>query len=163
MLKLQLQMFARAKNAKRKHEVQDFTGYDEVTGEAVEPTTSWLHLAKWVPTITDNSTDTTEVGGDYAGDGSPSTEVTAVAETWTANGTYDAENPAQKLIVSKKRDIGDGRKIWHRITMTDGTVYQGVATLTDIRGGSGEATAYEEFNAVLNFDNTPELVTLAEG
>lgn len=163
MLKMDLQTFARSKNAKREHYVAEYV-VDEA-GVVTEPTEGeWLRLAKWVPSITDSSTDTTETGGDYAGDGTPSTDVTAYAETWTATGTYDPSDAAQKLIVSKKREIGEGRKVWHRIVQTDGEVVQGVATATDIRGGSGDATAYEEFNVVLNFDTIPAIMTgLPEG
>ena len=154
---------ARKKNALRKHEIQEFSGYDELTGEPTAPTELWLRLGKWITSITDSSADTTEEGGDYAGDGTPSTEVTAVAERWTFTGTYDEENPAQKLIVSKKREIGDARKFWHRITYPNGDVYQGVATSTDPIGGSGEATAFGDFSTVLNFDNTPVKVAPVGG
>lgn len=163
MIKLNLQMFARQKNAKREHYVAPFTGYD-VDGEPNAPEeTDYLRLAKWIPTITDSSTDTTEATGDYAGDGTPTTEVTAVAESWTFTGTYDKDNEAQALIVGKKRKIGDDRKVWHKIVMTNGDTVVGLATATDIRGGSGEATAYEEFNCILNYDGVPTVTPAIGG
>lgn len=156
MLKMNIQLFARKKNALRKHEVAEFEGYDPETGLAISVVAgSYKHLGKWVTTMADDTQEETETGGDYAGDGTPTTEVVSISERWTSAGTYDAQDAAQALIASKKREIGDGRKVWHKITQTDGKVFEGLATLTDIRAGSGDATAFEEFSATINFDTIP--------
>ena len=161
MLKLDIQLFARKKNALREHYVADYKGADEESGEDTKPVAGdYLRLAHRVTTVQDDSQDNTEEEGDYSGDGDTEMEVTSVTERWTTSGTYDAENPAQALIASKKRLSGDGRKIWHKVVQTDGKVYEGVATLTDIRAGSGDATAFEEFAATINHKGVPKEVVV---
>lgn len=154
---------ARKKNALRKHYVADFTGYD-VDGVATKPTEAdYLLLARYVTTVADNTQEQTEEQGDYFGDGNPSTEVTGVTERWTTSGTYDQDDAAQALIVGKKRKLGDDRKVWFKIEHTDGVTAEGVATLTEIRGGSGNATDFEEFNAVITYDRLPEVTPVVGG
>ena len=89
------------------------------------------------------------------GDGTPTTEIVTIAEKWTVTGTYDATDAAQALVASKKRVLGDARKVWHKIVQTDGKTFAGIATLSEIKAGTGEATTYEEFSCVLNYDQIP--------
>lgn len=160
MLKLNIQMFARKKNALREHYVADYKGADEESGEEIKPLEGdYLRLAHRVTTVQDDSQDNTEEEGDYAGDGDTEMEVTSVTERWATSGTYDSTNPAQALIAGKKRLYGDGRKVWHKVVQTDGKTYEGVATLTDIRAGSGDATAFEEFAATINHKGVPKETT----
>ena len=151
MLKMNLQYFAKKKNALRGHFVAD---YDPVS-TTPPADTDYSELAKWITDITDDTDETTDDTGDYSGDGTPATEVTAIAERWTFGGTWDAADEAQALIASKKRELGLTRKVWHKIVQTDGDTYVGVATVTGIKAGSGAATDFEEFACVLNYDSIP--------
>lgn len=127
-----------------------------------EPT-DYLELAKWISTIDDDTDEETDDAGYYDGDGNKKTEVTSVSEAWTFEGTYDKEDPAQQLIVAKKRKIGDGRKLWHKIVESDGKKqWIGVATATEIKGGGGDATDYEEFRCKLTYDAVPKESTVPE-
>lgn len=137
------------KNALRKHFVAAYTDVK------TEPT-SWLRLAKKISDITDDTDETVEENTWYDSDGTPVSEVEAIAEKWSVSGQYDADDAAQALIAGMKRKIGDDRKIWHKIEQTDGKTYQGVATATEIKAGTGEASGYEEFSCTLNFDEIPK-------
>ena len=142
---------ARKKNALRGHFI---AALDAVT-PTKEPT-EWLELAKWITEITDDTDEGTEEVGYYSGDGTPTTEIVTIAEKWTVTGTYDATDAAQALVASKKRVLGDARKVWHKIVQTDGKTFSGIATLSEIKAGTGEATTYEEFSCVLNYDQLPQ-------
>lgn len=141
---------ARKKNALRGHFI---AALDE--SDKTKVPTVWLELAKWITEITDDTDEGTEETGYYDGDGTPTTEIVTIAEKWTVTGTYDATDAAQALVASKKRVLGDERKVWHKIVQTDGKVYAGIATLSEIKAGTGEATTYEEFSCVLNYDQIP--------
>lgn len=143
---------ARLKNAIREHYVAD---YEE--GEDAPKMDDFMLLAKWIQTITDETEDQTEEEGDYAGDGTLRTEVSGVSERWTVEGAYDSSDDAQELIVGKKRKPNK-RKVWHLIKQTNGENFLGVATATDIVGGSGDATEHEDFGCTLNYDEIPEEV-----
>lgn len=146
---------ARIKNALREHWIADV---DETDASKKPAEDEMLELAKWITEITDDTDETSEEYGDYAGDGTPKTEIVSIAEKWTANGTYDAQDPAQALVASKKRKVGDERKVWHLIKQTDGKQFIGLATLSEIKAGTGEATEFEEFSCVINYDQIPEEV-----
>nr|MDK8213976.1 phage tail protein [Enterococcus faecalis] len=57
LLKMDIQMFAREKNAKREHYIAEYT-----PGKETAPTedTEWLRLAKYISTIGDDSDEETD-------------------------------------------------------------------------------------------------------
>ena len=143
---------ARMKNALRGHFVAP---YDPEAPDT--PPTEWLELAKWISSISDATEEETEATAYYDGDGTPETEVVSVAGTYTVEGFYDPEDPAQALIASLKYKTGKGRKIWHRIVSADGSKeWVGRATVSGIVAGSGDASAYEQFSCTIRFDRIPE-------
>lgn len=154
LLTMNLQTFARNKNAKREHYIAEFTAGG--TAPAADDA-EWLRLAKYISNIGDDTDEQTDDTGYYDGDGTPEKTVTSVAGAYSPEGSYDPEDPAQELVASKKYKIGDGRKVWHKVVMTNGDVYIGKATLTDIIAGAGEATDYEEFSCTITFDRIPEI------
>ncbi|HFE9852686.1 TPA: phage tail protein [Enterococcus faecalis] len=155
LLKMDIQMFARNKNAKREHYIAEYT-----PGEEVAPTenTKWLRLAKFISGIGDDTNEETDDTGFYDGDGTPETTVTSVAGSYTPEGFWDPEDPAQALIESKKYLTGEGRKVWHKVIQTNGKTYVGRATVTGIKAGAGDATTYEEFGCTITFDALPTIV-----
>lgn len=142
---------ARNKNALRGHFVQAYTPGQE------EPGTEWLELAKWISNISDDTEEETETTAFYDGDGTPEMDVISVAGAYTVEGFYDPEDPAQALIASLKYKTGQERKVWHRIVSADRKKeWVGLATVTGIVAGAGEASAYEEFSCTIRFDRIPE-------
>ncbi|MGL9995068.1 hypothetical protein IGJ41_000304 [Enterococcus sp. DIV1537a] len=154
LLKMDIQMFAREKNAKREHYIAEYTPGKET---APSEDTEWLRLAKYISSISDDSDEETDDTGFYDGDGTPETTVISVSGAYSPEGVYDAEDPAQQLIARKKYKLGDARKVWHKIIMTNGDVYIGRATVTDIKAGAGDATAFEEFSCSIKFDTLPTI------
>ena len=141
---------ARQKNALRKHEIAPFKQEEEV------PKEGWVELARWIEEISDESEDETDKYADYAGDGTLREDVKGVTASWSYSGTFDADDEAQGIIKKMKRKKGLERKVWQRVTYTDGTVEQGLATVTDIIAGSGTASDYEEFSCKITYDAMPE-------
>ncbi len=86
----------RNKNALRQHSIQDYVPGEEPKEDG------YLLLAKWITSITDDTQEETEDFADYAGDGTPSMDVTSVSGAYSVEGTYDSEDEAQALIASKK-------------------------------------------------------------
>lgn len=137
----------RQKNAKRQHLIADYVGAD------VPEETEFTPLAKWITEITDASEEGTEEFGYYDGDGTPQVEVMSYREAYEVTGTYDPTDEAQALIASKKRKLGQERYVWHKIISASGnSEVVGVATVTNVVAGSGEATAYEAFSCTISFN-----------
>lgn len=144
---------ARQKNAQRKHFVAPF---DPKTPDTVPADEAFLPLAKYIETIDDDTDEETDDTGYYEGDGTPEETVTSVSGAYTASGSYDPDDPAQALIASKKYEVGDGRRVWHRVVESNGKkTFTQVANLSGIKAGSGDATAYEEFEAKLKWIKKP--------
>lgn len=144
---------ARQKNAKRKH----FIGVFDPSNPTKQPT-EWLPVAKWITSITDDTDETEEGEAYYDGDGTPETAITGVKGIYSIEGTYDVTDKAQKLIASKKYSVGEDRKVWHKIISSDNSEETiGVATVTEIKAGSGDAGEYEEFGCKLAFNTLPTI------
>ena len=142
----------RNKNAARQHFVAPYLG------EVVAPATGFVPLAKYITEISDSSDDVTDDFSDYAGDGTVQTDVIGIQEAWDVSGTFDATDPAQALIASMKRAVGNDRKLWHRIIDSNETEeVVGVATVLSIIAGSGSADEHEEFSCTLQFDQQPNV------
>lgn len=147
---------SREKNALRKHEIAPYGNEETVP-------TEFMELAKWITDIEDSSEDTTEDYADYAGDGSLTVDVTNVREAYDFTGTYDPEDEGQAYIAGLKRKRGLGRKVWHRVTSSDGTSeVVGVATVTNIIAGSGNAADYEAFGCTITYDQIPKETPVAD-
>ncbi|WP_225743371.1 phage tail tube protein [Marinilactibacillus sp. Marseille-P9653] len=141
---------ARNKNALRQHLIADV---DLENMKEVPTDGDFLALEKWITDIEDGSDETVDAYADYAGDGTEKDEVTMFKEAYDVTGTYDPKDPAQALVASKKRLLGDGRKVWHRIISADGTAsVTGLATLSGIVAGSGNAAEFEAFGCRIAFD-----------
>jgi len=142
---------ARNKNAKRQHFVAPYA-------TDVPAMAEFMPLSRFITEITDSSEDTTDEFADYAGDGTVTTDVIGIQESWDVSGTFDVTDPAQAFIAGLKREIGTARKLWHMIVDSNGNeeIY-GVATALNIIAGSGAAEEHEEFSCTLQFDQRPEV------
>lgn len=144
---------ARQKNAQRKHFVAPFA---PETPNTVPGDDVFLPLAKYIETIDDDTDEETDDTGYYEGDGTPEETVTSVSGAYSVSGLYDAEDKAQALIASKRYEIGDGRRVWHRVVESNGKKsFTQIANISGIKAGSGDATAYEEFGCTLKWIKKP--------
>lgn len=142
----------RQKNALRGHFVAPYNGGTEPTGES-----AWLELAKWITDVSDDTDEKTEDQAFYDGDGTEETSVISVKGAYTFEGTYDPEDKAQALIASMKYKTGDERKVWHKVVQSDKKKqFVGVATVTEIKAGSGAAADYEAFGCKISYNATPK-------
>lgn len=150
---------SRLKNALRGH----FIGAVSADDPTKEPT-AWLELAKWISSVGDETDEQTDDTGFYDGDGTPETTVTGVSGAYSFEGFFDGEDPAQALIAGMKYKIGDDRKVWHKVVNADGKKqYVGIATVSDIVAGGGEATDYEEFSCTITYNQIPKESAVSSG
>ena len=144
---------ARYKNALRGHFIAP------VTDPKVEPEKSaYLELAKWIEDIADDTDEATTSVAYYDGDGTEETTVISVKGSYTFKGTYDKEDPAMKHIAGLKYKLGNERLVWHKIVDADGKNQAvGIATVSDIKAGSGAAAEYEEFSCKISYNSLPKI------
>lgn len=142
---------ARKKNALTEYYVAP------IPSDGSEP--EYKRLAKWISTVNDDTDEETETTGYYDGDGTPSTDVVSVAKSYSFEGFYDEEDPAQQFIASLEFETGDARKIMFKQVRTNGDTYEGPATVSAIVVTGGEATEYATFGCTISWDKKPEKVT----
>ncbi|KAA0941619.1 phage tail protein [Sporosarcina sp. ANT_H38] len=141
----------RQKNALRGHFIQAYVAGTETNTEV------WLELAKYISSISDDTSEETEDTAFYDGDGTPETSVISVAGAYSIEGQYDPTDAAQELIAGLKYKTGEGRKVHHKVVSSAGTKqWIGRATVTAIVAGSGDASAYETFSCNIRFDSIPK-------
>lgn len=149
---------ARNKNALRQHFIQPYVKGEEYTEDG------WLELAEYISNIGLEPNEETETEAFYSGDGTPEETVVSVARGYTPEGYFDPENEAQALIESLQDEVGDDRKVWHKIIRSDGKKqWVGRATVLNIVAGAGEAQNYEDFSCTIRFDEKPEVEDLGNG
>lgn len=65
------------------------------------------------------------------------------------------------MIADMEFEDGESRLVWHRIVSADLTKeWVGVATVSEIIAGSGDATAYEDFSCTISYNQKPERTDL---
>lgn len=141
----------RLKNALRKH----FIGvYDP--SKPKEAPSEYLLLAKYISNVSDESDEETDDTAFYDGDGTPEEYVTSVSPGYSFEGFYDPEDPAQKLVADMKYKIGDNRRVWLKIVSADGKKqWEGVANVSGIKAGEGDASEYETFECTIKWIQLP--------
>lgn len=145
---------ARQKNALRVHEIAAFD--PENPTKVPEDGAAWKRLAKYITSIEDDTDEETDDTGYYDGDGTPEETVTSVSGSYSVEGSYDPDDEAQAMIAAMKYKTGDGRRVWHRVTESNKKKsYTQVANVSEIKAGSGEATAYEDFGCKLKWIKAP--------
>lgn len=144
----------RFKNALRKHFVAPYDGAQTATD-----VTEWLLLAQHITTTSNEADENVEETAYYDGDGTPEEDVTSVKIGKSFEGFVNREDPAQALILGMAEKLGHDRKIWYKEISADGKrTRQGLATVTAINDGDGEASEFEAFGCTIKFDRLPEVI-----
>lgn len=149
---------ARTKNALRGHFIQAYTPGQEPDEEG------WLELAHYISNISVEPNEETETEAFYDGDGTPEETVVSVARAYSPEGYFDPEDPAMALVESMQNEVGDKRKVWHKVVRSDGgKEWVGRATVLNIIAGAGEAQNYEDFSCTIRFDEKPQETEINNG
>lgn len=142
------------KNAKRKHFLAPWLP----TAPATEPSNDvWKWLADGVTTAEAENDEETDDIAYYNGDGTKKTVVTSVKNGYSFEGDYIKEDEAQAIVAAMRFKTGDDRNVWFKVVDADGkTQYVGVATISGIKIGGGEASEYEAFECTISWDAAPK-------
>lgn len=138
----------RYKNATTKYEIEQLGG----TGTP-------LRLAKYIQTVDVSANDETDEWGYYDGDGTVATEVVSSRYSHSFSGFRFYGDEAQDFICGLKHKVGDDRRVKFTKTGPDGTIEEGVATISNIVDGGGDATEYGAFSCTIAWNEEPTVTT----
>ncbi|HFI0274116.1 phage tail tube protein [Streptococcus suis] len=149
------------KNALRKHFVAPFNPESPL----VEPNQdAYLWLAKDITTSSPEIEEETEEEADFAGDGTPITTVTSVKRGRTFEGIRNIGDKAQDFIAALEDEVGDARLCWYKEISADGkTAKSGVATVSEIEIGDGDAKEFEKFKCKIAWNQKPKTTSVVPG
>ena len=104
----------------------------------------------------ENDEDTDDIAY-YNGDGTKKTVVTSVKSGYSFEGDYIKEDEAQAIVAAMRFKTGDDRNVWFKVVEADGkTQYVGVATVSGIKIGGGDASEYEKFECTISWNVAPK-------
>ena len=93
----------------------------------------------------------------YDGDGNKEEFVISISAGRSFEGYHDPEDKAQALIGSLRFKTGEGRRVWYKEVSADGKKqFEGLANVSDIKIGGGDATDYEEFGCTIRWVGAPK-------
>ena len=149
------------KNALRKH----FVGPYDPKNPTQEPTDAqYLWLAKDITTSSPERDEETSEDADFAGDGTPITTVTSVKRGRTFEGVRNTDDAAQNFIAGKEDATGDDSLLWYKEVSADGkTKKSGVATVSEIELGDGDAKEFEKFKCKISWNQKPKKADILGG
>lgn len=147
----------RYKVAATKYEIQKYERGEEYSEE------DWLTIGEHINAAEPSNNEESEEEGFLDGDGTPETDVTSVAVGYEFSGYRNYGDPAQNLIGDLEFEVGDGRKIWFKRTLPEGTVHVGLATVTEPSVNGGEATAYDGIAFTITWNKKPEEIEETPG
>lgn len=152
---------SKMKNAKRKHFLAPWLP----TAPTTEPgNDAWKWLADGVTTAEAENDEETDDIAYYNGDGTKKTVVTSVKNGYSFEGDYIKEDEAQAIVAGMRFKTGDDRNVWLKVVESDGkTQYVGVATVSGIKIGGGEASEYEGFEATISWNAAPKQSAVVGG
>ncbi len=147
----------RHKNAERKHFIAPLGAGDVAPEE-------FLPLALYITNIEAANTEELESVAYYHGDGTPEQSILSIAKGYNVTGERYYGDEAQDLIADMEGELGEGRKLWHKVVRADGKQeFVGVATVSEIVADGGEAGSNEAFSCTITFDQYPEVTEVPAG
>lgn len=117
----------------------------------------YKRFAKWISEVTDDTDETVDSQAYYDGDGTEEDEVTGIKLQYGFSGIFDASDEAHALVASKKLALGDGRKLMLKIVHTDGMIYEGPATISNIKTTGGAASDHAPIECTIAYNRVPEV------
>lgn len=145
---------AKYKNALRKHYIAPF---DPEHPDTPPTDDKYMWIAKGVKeTSPENDEEDDEVAY-FDGDGTKEKFITSKSRGRSFEGHRDYADKAQNFVVDKEDAVADDLIVWYKEVTADGKTYkEGLARLSEIEVGDGEAHELESIKFKINWSRTPE-------
>ncbi|AZS06115.1 major tail protein [Streptococcus phage CHPC1198] len=145
---------AKFKNAIRKHYIAP---YDPKNPDKVPTDDKYMWIAKGIKeSAPENDIEDDDVAY-FDGDGTKETVITSKSRGRSFEGHRDYDDKAQNFVVDKEDALGDDLIVWYKEVAADGKTYkEGLARLSEIEVGDGEASELETIKFQVNWSRTPE-------
>lgn len=145
---------AKFKNAIRKHYIAPFDSEHPDTPPTDE---KYMWIAKGIKeSAPENDAEDDDVAY-FDGDGTKEKVITSKSRGRSFEGHRDYADKAQNFVVDKEDAVADDLVVWYKEVTPDGKSYkEGLARLSEIEVGDGEASELETIKFQVNWSRTPE-------
>lgn len=149
------------KNALRKHYIAPFDK-EHPTTEPQKDAYKWL--AKDITSSSPELDEETSEDADFTGDGTPITTIISVKRGRTFEGVRNTDDDAQNFIADLEDKLAEERFVWYKEVSPDGKTQKvGVATVSEIEIGDGEAKEFEKFKCKITWNSIPKKTMVIPG
>ena len=145
---------AKFKNAIRKHYIAP---YDPEHPDTPPTDDKYMWIAKGIKeSAPENDAEDDDVAY-FDGDGTKEKVITSKSRGRSFEGHRDYADKAQNFVVDKEDAVADDLIVWYKEVTADGKTYkEGLARLSEIEIGDGEASELETIKFQVNWSRTPE-------
>ena len=145
---------AKFKNAIRKHYIAP---YDPEHPDTPPTDDKYLWIAKGIKeSAPENDAEDDDVAY-FDGDGTKEKIITSKSRGRSFEGHRDHGDKAQDFVADKEDAVGDDLIVWYKEVVPTGKYYkEGLARLSEIETGDGEASELETIKFQVNWSRTPE-------
>lgn len=145
---------AKFKNAIRKHYI---AAYDPEHPDTPPTDDKYMWIAKGIKeSAPENDAEDDDVAY-FDGDGTKEKVITSKSRGRSFEGHRDYADKAQNFVVDKEDAVADDLIVWYKEVTPDGKSYkEGLARLSEIEVGDGEASELETIKFQVNWSRTPE-------
>lgn len=145
---------AKFKNAIRKHYI---AAYDPEHPDTPPTEDKYLWIAKGIKeSAPENDAEDDDVAY-FDGDGTKEKIITSKSRGRSFEGHRDYDDKAQNFVVEKEDAVADDLVVWYKEVVPNGKYYkEGLARLSEIEVGDGEASELETIKFQVNWSRTPE-------
>lgn len=144
---------AKFKNAIRKHYI---AAYDPEHPDTAPTEDKYMWIAKGIKeSAPENDAEDDDVAY-FDGDGTKEKVITSKSRGRSFEGHRDYADKAQNFVVDKEDAVADDLIVWYKEVTPDGKYYkEGLARLSEIEVGDGEASELETIKFQVNWSRTP--------
>lgn len=145
---------AKFKNAIRRHFIAPF---DPEHPDTPPTEDKYMWIAKGIKeSAPENDAEDDDVAY-FDGDGTKEKVITSKSRGRSFEGHRDYADKAQNFVVGKEDAVADDLIVWYKEVTADGKTYkEGLARLSEIEVGDGEASELESIKFQVNWSRTPQ-------
>ena len=145
---------AKFKNAIRKHYI---AAYDPENPDTVPTENKYMWIAKGIKeSAPENDAEDDDIAY-FDGDGTKEKIISSISRGRSFEGHRDYSDKAQNFVADKEDAVADDLVVWYKEIVPTGKYYkEGLARLSEIGIGDGEASELESIKFQVNWSRTPE-------
>lgn len=145
---------AKFKNAIRKHYIAP---YDPEQPDTPPTEDKYLWIAKGIKeSAPENDAEDDDIAY-FDGDGTKEKIISSISRGRSFEGHRDYSDKAQNFVADKEDAVADDLVVWYKEVVPTGKYYkEGLARLSEIEIGDGEASELESIKFQVNWSRTPQ-------